>query len=134
MTDAERKAQDNALRNVSKKTEAAKIQQELCDRIFNQALIWHGPKGSILVPDLMCLNNHNATKEFYKVLNEYKIEREAIDFDFSDTVGKACAFTKEDTLNHNKAYGQKGKRLRELALLFATMADTFDIIDKWSEQ
>ena len=134
MTDEERKAQDNALKNINKKVEAARSQQELCDRIIDKAYIWHGPAGHTLIPDLMCLNIHNATKEFYRVLEEHKIDREAIDFDFSDAVDVACAFTKEDALNHNKAYGRKGKQLRELALLFATMADTFDIIDRWSEQ
>ena len=134
MTETERKTQDEALKNINKKVEAAKIQQKLCDRVIDKAYIWHGPEGHTLIPDLMTLNIHTATKEFYKILNEHKIEREAIDFDFSDTVNEACAFTKKDTLNHSKAYGKKGERLRELALLFATMADTFDIIDKWSEQ
>lgn len=119
---------------MSKKVEATRIQQELCDKVFTGGLLsLHGCVGHELVPALMTMNVHTANKAFYRVLNDHKIERSADDFKYSSKVDELGAFVKEDQELYPKAFGRKGKQLRELAAIFATMADTFDVIDKWSE-
>lgn len=128
MTEEERKAQDNALKHVNKKVEATRIQRELCDKIFSSGLLeLHGILGSALIADLMTLNTHKAGKQPWFVMKNHNIDwNYQNDFKYSEAIYQ---FNKE-----NKTLNKKSQLLREVAEIFATMADTFEVIDNWSEK
>ena len=136
MKDEERKAQDKCLENMNKKIQAARVQQDLCQRVFRGGLLdCHGYDPGQLGVDIMTLNTHNAIKACYFALSDNKIPfGDNNPYEFSHLVSNnAYNYKNKDPNKPKGAYSGKAKRLRELAELFATMADSFDIIDKWAD-
>lgn len=137
MNDEERALQDKILKNPEKRIKAAKIQQEICKEVFSHGtgLEVHGYDPILLAADLMCMNTHNANKAFWKVLHANGIDWDYDkDYRFShDVYHLASNYKNQDPNLPKKPYGEKAKRFRQVAGIFASLADAFDIVDKWAD-